>query len=195
MAPKAEPTTALILLVHSFILSDPNTKPWGSTSGRDGTKYYGTIKKNVFRMVLAGNRCRYKHPGLRPNFFRQLLQYDKMCMYLYCVVTAGQAKSLPGRKISFLVDIKESTLSGRRNKNWPAESVVKMKSAVNVSLPVMWFIWEICSRWDKLPIGSTLGIWETGLYLQEEWTYRSQCNPFHETLCWNLCYQWQGSTI
>lgn len=39
VAPKAEPTTALILLVHSFILSEPDASPCGSTSGLDGTKY------------------------------------------------------------------------------------------------------------------------------------------------------------
>lgn len=42
----------------------------------------------------------------------------KMCLYLYGVVTAGQAKSLSGeKKISSLVDAKESTLSGKYNKN------------------------------------------------------------------------------
>lgn len=39
VAPTAEPATALILLVHSFILSEPNASPWGSTSGLDGAKY------------------------------------------------------------------------------------------------------------------------------------------------------------
>lgn len=87
------------------------------------------------------------------------------------------------------MDRKESTLSGKCNKNWPVHSAVKMKSAVNVSLPVKWFIWEICSHRDKLPIGSTLGIWERGLYLQEYQTDRSWCNPSHEALFWNLCYQ------
>lgn len=39
VAPKAEPATALILLVDSFILSEPDANPWGSTSGLDGVKY------------------------------------------------------------------------------------------------------------------------------------------------------------
>lgn len=39
VAPKAEPATALILLVHSFILSEPNANPWGNTAGPDGAKH------------------------------------------------------------------------------------------------------------------------------------------------------------
>lgn len=39
VAPKAEPAPALILLVDSFILSEPDANPWGSTSGLDGVKY------------------------------------------------------------------------------------------------------------------------------------------------------------
>lgn len=59
-----------------------------------------------------------------------------VCVCLYHAVTSRRAESLPGRK-PFLADNEGGTLSGKCNKSWPAHGVVKMKSAVNVSLPVM----------------------------------------------------------